>query len=123
MGNLIAQQQGEPLGKPLKGFGPLGLEGGQDPIGVFTKFISSTIGLLTIVAILWFIFLFIGGAIGLMSAGNDKAAVESARSKITSGLIGLIVVIAAIFVIDLIGFLIGIQDILNLSGLIGKFSF
>lgn len=117
---------GIPLAPPggFRGFGPLGLEGrgGQDAIGVFTKFISSTIGLLTVVAILWFIFLFIAGAIGLMSAGGDKAAVESARSKITSGLIGLIVVIAAIFVIDLLGTLFGIPNILNVSDFVGKLS-
>lgn len=115
---------GIPLAPPggFQGFGPLGLQGGGNAVEIFTKFISSTIGLLTVVAILWFIFLFIAGAIGLMSAGNDKAAVESARSKITSGLIGLIVVIAAIFVIDLLGTLLGIPNILNLSDFIGKLS-
>lgn len=103
----------------FQGFGPLGtdLAGEGAGIKMFSKFISSTIGLMTIIAIVWFIFVLITGAIGWISAGGDKAAVEAARKKITSGLIGLVVVVAAIFIIDLIGYLIGIENILNLGAL------
>ncbi len=75
---------------------------------------------MTIIAIIWFVFSFIIGAIGIISAGGDKAALESARKKIVSAITGLIVVIAAIFIVRLIGFLIGIPNILNLTQLFGQ---
>lgn len=117
MTNLIAQSS-IPLAPPggFRGFGPLGnVTSSTEAIKTFSKFISSTIGIMTIVAILWFIFILITGAIAWMSAGGDKAALETAKKKITTGLIGLVVLIAAIFIIDLIGNLIGIPDILNLE--------
>ncbi len=103
----------------LRGFGPLGLENKQssDAMGIFSNFISSAIGLITIIAIIWFVFIFITGAIGIISSGGDKGAMESARKKITSGLIGLVVVVAGIFVVKLIGLLIGIPNILNIGQL------
>ena len=84
-------------------------------MGVFSNFISSAIGLITIIAIIWFVFIFIMGAIGIISSGGDKQAMESARKKITSGVIGLVVVIAGMFVIQLIGRIIGIPEILNIT--------
>jgi len=102
----------------LRGFGPLGLEGKPDAsgaMGVFSTFISSAIGLITIIAIIWFVFVFIMGAIGIISSGGDKQAMESARKKITSGAIGLVVVIVGMFVIQLIGRIIGIPEILNIT--------
>lgn len=100
----------------LKGIGPLGNPQGSG-IETFSKFISSVVGLMTIIGIIWFIFVLIAGAIGIIAAGGDKAKMESARGRITSGLIGLIVIIAAIFIIDLVGNLIGIQNILNITEL------
>ena len=114
--SLIAQaQNGIPLGQ-LKGFGPLGTPK-DSGINTFANFISSAIGLMTIIAIIWFVFTFFIGAIGIISAGGDKNALEGARKKITTGLIGLVVVIAAIFIIQLIGTLLGIGNILGLSQL------
>lgn len=104
----------------FKGIGPMGDPKGGSGIDIFTKFISSAIGLMTIIAIIWFIFTLITGAIVMISAGSDKASLESARKKITGGLIGLVVTIAAIFLIDIVGNLIGIPSILNLPELFGK---
>jgi hypothetical protein len=110
-----------PLSPPggFKGVGPLGNPSGSG-IGTFSQFLSSTIGLLTIVAFIWFVFVFISGAIGIISSGGDKAALESAQKRITNGLIGLVVVIAAIFIVDLIGNLLGIPNILNIAELFNR---
>ncbi|MBU0572658.1 hypothetical protein KKH23_03015 [Patescibacteria group bacterium] len=102
----------------FKGFGALGLEEGQSAPAVFTKFISSVIGLMTIIAIIWFVLLMIMGAIGIISSGGDKAALESAKKRITTGILGFVVVIAAIFIVQLIGKLIGIPNILDLPVLL-----
>lgn len=101
---------------PLSGFGPLG-NPGENAIGTFANFISSAIGLMTIIAIIWFVFTFILGAIGIITAGGDKAAIESSRKKIVNGVIGLVVTIIAIFIIRLIGFLLGISNILDIKTL------
>jgi hypothetical protein len=117
MTNLIAQSS-IPLAPPggFTGFGPLGnITSSAEAVNTFTKFISSTIGIMTIIAVIWFVFIFITGAIAWMGAGGDKNALESAKKKITTGIIGLAVTVVAIFIIDLIGKLIGIPDILNLG--------
>jgi hypothetical protein len=117
MRNLIAQTE-IPLGSPFKGIGPLGEFEPGEASGVFTKFISSIVGLMTIIGIIWFVFLLIAGAIGIISSGGDKASLENSRKRITTGLVGLIVIVAAIFIIRLIGKLIGIPNILDLPALL-----
>lgn len=118
MRNSLAQINLAPAGG-FKGFGKLGLQGeaATNADLVFSQFISSAIGLITLIAILWFVFLFITGAFAFMTAGGDKQAIESARKKIVNGLIGLMIAIFGVFVIRFIGFLIGIPDILNFVSL------
>ena len=107
MNNLIS----EDIGNPLRGIGPLGLENDEPwRSGIlFSKFISTTIGIVTVVAIIWFIFLLITGAIGFMTAGGDKNAVETARKRLTNAIIGLVILIASLFVLVLIAYLIGLD--------------
>ena len=116
MRNLLAQINLGPEGG-FRGFGPLGLEGRDSfeaPL-VFSDVISTTIGVITVVAIIWFLIQLFTGAAAIIGSGGDKAKVEQARSKITTGVIGLVVVIAGIFVADLIGSLIGFS-ILDFAG-------
>lgn len=109
---LLAQVK-KPLGI-LEGLGPLGetwkfISLPKQAIDLFNKILSLIIGVMTVVAGIWFIFQFIIGAFGWLTAGADKAAVENAQKKITNGVIGLIIVVAAIFLIDLLGRLIGLE--------------
>jgi hypothetical protein len=99
----------------FKGFGRLGLEQSNPETAptIFNSFISGVIGVLTIVAGLWFIFVFVSGAISMISSGGDKGALESARKRIFNALIGLAVVVASIFLIELVGKILGINLILN----------
>lgn len=118
MNNLVAAVTN--LGDPIKGIGPFGLEGANAETSpmIFQTILSNIVGIITIIGFILFIFLLITGAIGIMIAGGDKQALENARKKITSGLIGLVILVAAIFIIGLIGSLIGIPDILNIQYLI-----
>ncbi|OGM28034.1 hypothetical protein A3D00_05470 [Candidatus Woesebacteria bacterium RIFCSPHIGHO2_02_FULL_38_9] len=109
MNNLIAQTETR-YGK-LEGLGILGIGSPSAP-NIFNSVLSLTIGLLSVVAGIWFLIQIIIGGIGIVGSGGDKAALTSARQKITNGLIGIIVVIAGVFIAKLIGDLLGI-DILN----------
>lgn len=95
----------------LKGLGPLGIFDIDITTAakLFGDVISLIIGVMTISAGIWFIFQFIIGAFGWLTAGADKAAIENAQKKITNGVIGLVIVVAAVFLIDLLGRLIGLE--------------
>ena len=98
-----------PAPEKLQGKGKLGLEGEAsiESVGIFVDTISLFIGIMTVVAFIYFFFLLLIGGIAWMTAGGDKAKVAEARSKITSGLIGLIIVVSAIFILQLIAAFIG----------------
>jgi hypothetical protein len=115
MKNLLTQIQIAPEGG-FKGIGKLSSP--DNPVGTFATFISGLIAVMTVIAIIWFIFTFITGAIAIISSGGDKQALENAKKKITTGIIGLIVVLVAIVVVSLIGKALGIENILNISDLV-----
>lgn len=105
----------------FRGIGPLGLQGVPSiltitSITTFVSFLSSVIGLLTIIGIIWFVILLVTGAIGIMTAGGDKGKMESARTSITNGLVGLVLLVAGLFILSLVGKIFGF-DILNILGL------
>ena len=118
--NYLTQIDIAPNGK-FSGPGTTGLL--ADPgngIDIFARFVSSAIGLITIIAIVWFVFILFTGAISFITSGGDKASIESAKKKILSGLIGLVVVVSGLFILNMIGQIIGIENILNLSELFDK---
>lgn len=114
-----AQIQENTLPGSFTGIGKLGLEGTliSDSPHIFTDVISTAIGVMTIVAGIIFIFNFFSGAIGIILAQGDKSKIEASQRKITTGIIGIGVVVAAVFVIDLVGGILGL-DILNVAGFI-----
>jgi len=116
---------GEPInlfeGDGFKGFGPLGLSGDLDGTMasyIFQNFISSVVGIISIIAIIWFVIILITSGISYMNAGSDQKATESARKRITNGLIGLLVTIFGIFILRFVGQIFNLPDILNLNKLI-----
>lgn len=118
MNNLLADIPLVPGGIKGLGTSPLANPGSTAP-GILANIISVSIGVMTIIAIIWFVFIFISGAIGIMGAGADKNALEAAKKRISTGLIGLVIVIVAVFVIDLVGYLLGfpIGGILDINTL------
>ncbi len=106
----------------FEGLGPLGSPSAtqQDPgASAFSKFISTTIGVMTIVAFIWFIFTLFTGAIAWLSSGGDKQKLQNAQKQITTGLTGLIIVISAIFLIKIVGAIFGF-DILDIAKFISN---
>jgi hypothetical protein len=103
----------------LRGIGPLGFEKSSpaSAVSVFSTFISGLVGIMTIVAIIWAVFTIITGAISIISSGGDKQALEGARKKITTGIIGLIIVLVALLIIEVVGYFLGFNGILNIQHL------
>lgn len=114
--NLLAVDLFPPGGFKGLGTSPLA-NPGDNAISIFAKFISSAIGIMTIIAFIWFLFLFIIGAISLMTAGGDKQAFENGKLRIRNAIIGIVVVIAAIFIVNLLGSLFGLPNILDVQSL------
>jgi len=83
------------------GTGPLSQT--SSPGVTLNSIVSTIIGALTGIASIYFIFMFFIGAIQWIGAGNDQKKIESARGKITTGTVGIIIAIAAIFIIDILG--------------------
>jgi len=108
-----------PIAPPggFKGIGTSPLANVTDcGINTLANFISTVVGVMTIVASIWLVITFMTGAVGIISAGSDKGALENSRKKIITGITGFVVVIAAMFIIKLVGSIFGI-DVLNIGSM------
>lgn len=88
----------------------------------FSAGFSAIVGLLTLIAVLWFIFQLVTGALQWIGSGGEKAGLEQARQKISNGILGLIIVVASIAVVSVIGTFLGF-DILNVASFLEKIKF
>lgn len=91
----------------------------ETPTGFFSDIGTLLSGLLNIViiiaALLVFVYLILGG-IEWITSGGDKGKTESARNKITSAIIGLIVLAASWAILTIVLNFLGytnLQDVLN----------
>ncbi|HUW21182.1 MAG TPA: hypothetical protein VMW41_00805 [Candidatus Bathyarchaeia archaeon] len=103
----------------FQGFGKIGTDFLADPVASLEKIISLVIGIMTIGAGIYFIFLLIIAAYGWMSAGGDKQKMQKAQDSFTQAIIGLVVVVAAYAIASVVGFMLGV-NILNPSELLGN---
>ncbi|PIU02083.1 hypothetical protein COT66_02080 [Candidatus Shapirobacteria bacterium CG09_land_8_20_14_0_10_49_15] len=106
------------------GFGPWGnldLSSIAAPAAAFAKIISNLIGIMTIIAGIWFLIQFILAAVSIIGASGDPKKMESATGKIRTAIIGLVVTVAAYALISLLGGILGFE-FLNIASLIEKLS-
>lgn len=108
---IFIAQRPVTIGPPLEGEGPLARPGTEGP-RLLNETLSKVIGVLTVIAAIWFIFALFIGAFQWLTSGGDKTKLEGARAQITHSLVGLVLVVAAVFLIQIIGEIIGVQ-ILN----------
>jgi len=122
MTNLIAQGQGaggaggfSKLTNPALGPNLQSLFAFQDPgVSFFQKFFPAAIGIGLVIGIILFLFMMITGAIQWILSGGDKTKLETARSKIGSAIVGLVVLLALFAIIKLVELFFGI-DILTID--------
>jgi len=103
----------------LEGLGPLGIDPQRSDMKA-SSLISNLIGILTIVAIIYFAFQVILAGYKLLTSSGDKNKASEAQLQITQGVIGIVVIIAAVFIVALVGKLLGIENVLNIETWINK---
>jgi cytochrome bd-type quinol oxidase subunit 2 len=91
-----------------------GIEGSTSAI---EKLISNTLVILTIVSGLAFTLYFLLGGLNWIVAGGDKGKIDKAKSMMTNGAIGMVVIAVSYAITWIVGKALGI-DILNPGTLI-----
>jgi succinate dehydrogenase/fumarate reductase cytochrome b subunit len=75
----------------------------------FQSFIPGLIGLCFVAGVIIFFFMLIFGAIQWIASGGDKQALEGARGRVTSAIIGLVILFSLFAVLDLVHVFFGIS--------------
>jgi len=78
-------------------------------ISYFSEFIPKAITLAFIAGVVIFFFMLIIGAIQWITSGGDKEALSKARGRITSGLIGIIILFSVYVIVSVIEQFFGIN--------------
>jgi len=99
---------------PFEGVGPFG-QPSEQPVDLLEKIISRVVGILTVVAAIFFIFQFIFAGYSWISAAGDAQKVKQAQDKMWQSIMGLVLVIFALALVALLGYLMGGVDLLNLK--------
>lgn len=107
LNNLIAGAPGgaSEIKNPILG----GLGNNASGLSFFQTFIPNLVTLAFVVGVVIFFFMLIIGAIQWISSGGDKQALEGARGKITSAIIGLVIMFSVFAVVKLIEGFMGIS--------------
>jgi hypothetical protein len=79
--------------------------------------ISTVIGILTALAIIWFIIEFVVSGYLLINSAGDQEKTAEAKKRLTQSLMGLVIVIGAMFLFTIISYIAGI-DFLNIGNFI-----
>ncbi len=104
-----------PIEGNIRGLGRFGFENtnpGQGP-SYFNRIVTTVIGIMTLIAFVWFVFLLISGAISWIASGGDANKIAQARGRIVSGLIGITIVVTALFITQIVARLLGVANILD----------
>ena len=77
--------------------------------GFLQNFLPRFITVALIIGVVVFLFILIIGAIQWISSGGDKAAIETARSKIINALIGLFILLSVFAILALLSSFFGLN--------------
>lgn len=117
--NRLLASNGTPLGdKPLRGPGTIGdavndvVEGGgagTEVVDVFSQQFSNIIGLITVIAGIFFIVNFLIAGFDWIQSSGDSGKVEKARQRMVNSALGLLVLVISFGIIGVIGGVFGIE--------------
>lgn len=115
MSKLIAQAPPNAANFGSQGIQPAGpafVNSTVEPQQQLEDLISTGLGIITVVAGLFFVVYFFLAAVKWMTAGGDAGQIQKARDEMVQGVIGLIIIVAAYGLIGLLSTVLGL-DILN----------
>jgi formate-dependent nitrite reductase membrane component NrfD len=92
-----------------------GIDPGTNGTTALEKIISQIIGVLTIVAVIYFAIQVIIAGYNYISSEGDEKKLEAARQSLTNGVLGLVIVVVAVGLGSLIATLAGIPNVLDLN--------
>jgi len=78
-------------------------------VGFFQDLLPRMVGLAFLVGVLVFFFIMMLGAIQWITSGGDKAGLESARGKITSAIVGVVILFSLFALLKIIEDFFGIN--------------
>ena len=82
---------------------------GETSLQNLETFISNGLGLLTILAGLFFIFYFVSAGMNWITAGGDSGKIQKARDQMVQSVLGLIIIAISYGIVGLVGSFLGIQ--------------
>lgn len=88
---------------------------GADATLKLEKIVSNVIGMLTIVAAIYFSIQVILAGYAYISSEGDKGKAETARKKLTDGILGLFIIVVAIGLGGLLARILGLQNPFDLN--------
>lgn len=110
----IGGSNGEGLGPFAKKLVSVSGESGAiTAMGYITAIVSAIIGVMTVGAVIWFIFQFLVAGLGFITSGGDKSKLENARDRITNSFIGLVIVVAGWSILALVGQFFGYNTLVD----------
>lgn len=94
---------------PIFGGGLDSLLKNSDSTSFLQIFVPNFISLLFVFGSVLFLFMFIVGAIQWILSGGDKGKVESARGRVTSALVGIVLLFSVYAIIKIVELFFGIS--------------
>lgn len=115
MSNLLATSQslGTIGGGSSGELGPFAGKTLNNPLDAITGYVSSIVGMLTIFASIWFLFMLLFAGYEWISAGGDAKKIASARDRITHAFVGLVIVIGSWSLLAVTGQFFGYDTLLG----------
>ncbi len=108
---------GQSLGRIGEGnggeLGPFAGKALNNPLDTITSYVSSIVGMLTIFASIWFLFMLLFAGYEWISAGGDAKKIASARDRITHAFVGLVIVVGSWSLLAVAGQFFGYDTLLG----------
>jgi len=100
----------------------VGIQPTGDGINELDNVLSTIIGVLTLVAFIFFVLQIIFAGYSFISGQGDEKKIESARKRLTDGILGLTIVVVAFGITALLAQITGLGNIFNLDEIFTSFT-
>ncbi|MGI5841395.1 MAG: hypothetical protein ACOX6N_04210 [Patescibacteria group bacterium] len=96
---------------------PPGVDPTLEPVFKLESIISTVISLLTVAAVIYFVFQIIIAGYTFISSEGDKNKIDAARKSLTYSVLGLVLVIVSVGIASLVASLLGLGNVFNLQNI------